>query len=122
MLRAMAKLAIRITAAGLVIGAGTAIIGIAAIGISELISRRREGEDDLFDDYPLEAGPTGAPQELDEEFLSLLACPVCKTNVRREGERLVCATCGRRYPIREGIPVMLVEEAEMPSSGAARPT
>ena len=49
---------------------------------------------------------------IDPQLLNLLACPVCKTSVRLEGERLVCAQCGRRYPIRDGIPVMLMEEAE----------
>ena len=51
---------------------------------------------------------------IDEKLLEILACPVCKTEVKLHGERLVCVQCGRRYPIREGIPVMLVEEAEMP--------
>jgi uncharacterized protein YbaR (Trm112 family) len=32
--------------------------------------------------------------------------------VRQEGERLICDQCQRRYPIRDGIPVMLVDEAE----------
>lgn len=54
---------------------------------------------------------------IDPILLELLACPVCKTAVREEGERLVCVRCGRRYPVREGIPVMLVEEAEPPRSG-----
>ena len=49
---------------------------------------------------------------IDPEFLSLLACPVCKTAVTQEGEWLRCAQCGRRYPIRNEIPVMLVEEAQ----------
>ena len=49
---------------------------------------------------------------IDKELLDILACPACKTPVRLEGERLVCAQCGRRYPIRDGIPVMLIEEAE----------
>ncbi len=49
---------------------------------------------------------------IDKELLDILACPLCKTVVKLEGERLVCTQCGRRYPIREGIPVMLVEEAE----------
>lgn len=49
---------------------------------------------------------------IDPKLLEILACPVCKTEVRLEGERLVCVTCHRRYPIRDGIPVMLVEEAE----------
>ncbi len=49
---------------------------------------------------------------IDQQLLDILACPVCKTEVRLEGERLVCVKCGRRYPIRDGIPVMLIEEAE----------
>ncbi|HKB15390.1 MAG TPA: Trm112 family protein [Planctomycetota bacterium] len=42
----------------------------------------------------------------------MLACPVCKTEVVLEGDRLVCVKCGLRYPIRDDIPVMLKEEAE----------
>ncbi|HLW47555.1 MAG TPA: Trm112 family protein [bacterium] len=49
---------------------------------------------------------------IDKELLDILACPVCKTPIRQDGDRLVCDTCGRRYPIRDGIPVMLVDEAE----------
>ena len=54
---------------------------------------------------------------IDPEFLSLLACPVCKTAVAQDGEWLRCAQCARRYPIRDDIPVLLVEEAEQPSQG-----
>jgi len=52
---------------------------------------------------------------IDPELLELLACPVCKTPVELREGRLVCVRCGRRYPIRDGIPVMLVEEAEPPA-------
>ena len=52
---------------------------------------------------------------LDPQLLEILACPVCKTPVKEQSGRLVCAHCGRRYPIRDGIPVMLVEEAEPPT-------
>ncbi len=52
---------------------------------------------------------------IDARLLEILACPLCKTPVRLEADRLVCERCGRRYPIRDGIPVMLVEEAETPS-------
>ncbi len=58
---------------------------------------------------------------IDPELLEVLACPVCKTKVREEADRLVCAACGRRYPIREGIPVMLIEEAEGPTPGTPAP-
>ena len=54
---------------------------------------------------------------IDPKLLEILACPACKTPIKEEGERLVCSRCGRRYPIRDGIPVMLVEEAEQPASG-----
>lgn len=51
---------------------------------------------------------------MDKELLEILACPVDHAPVREEGERLICQECGRRYPVRDGIPVMLVEEAEQP--------
>lgn len=50
---------------------------------------------------------------IDKELLDILACPVCKTEVRLEQEKIVCTKCGRRYPIRDDIPIMLVEEAEL---------
>ena len=51
---------------------------------------------------------------IDKELLGILACPLCKTGVNLEGERLVCIKCGRRYPIKDDIPIMLIDEAEMP--------
>jgi len=56
--------------------------------------------------------------KLPERLLEILACPVCKVKVALEDDRLVCSKCGRRYPVRENIPIMLVEEAEMPNGGA----
>jgi len=53
---------------------------------------------------------------IDPKLLEILACPLCKTEVKLQGDRLVCIKCGRRYPIRDGIPVMLIEEAEPPAS------
>lgn len=47
-------------------------------------------------------------------MLELLACSACHGHLRQEGQRLVCGGCGRRYPVRDGIPVLLVEEAEAP--------
>ena len=52
--------------------------------------------------------------EIDDELLRILACPVDKHPVELRGDRLVCTQCGRRYPVRDGIPIMLVEEAEGP--------
>ena len=51
---------------------------------------------------------------MDDRLLEILVCPLCKATVQLHEEKLVCTECGRRYPIRDGIPVMLVEEAELP--------
>ena len=47
------------------------------------------------------------------ELLEILVCPQCKGDLIETGDRagLDCPTCKLRYPVREGIPVMLVEEA-----------
>jgi uncharacterized protein len=52
---------------------------------------------------------------IDPVLLEILACPVDHAPVTDEGSHLVCGTCGRRYPVRDGIPVMLVSEATRPS-------
>ncbi len=49
---------------------------------------------------------------MDKDLLQILACPACKANVELRDEKVVCTKCGRKYPIRDNIPVMLIEEAE----------
>jgi uncharacterized protein YbaR (Trm112 family) len=49
-----------------------------------------------------------------EDLLALLVCPMGKAPLRREGDVLVCTRCGPRFVIRDGIPNMLIEEAELP--------
>jgi uncharacterized protein YbaR (Trm112 family) len=49
---------------------------------------------------------------IDRMFLEILACPVDKSALREVDGFLVCDKCLRRYPVRDGIPVMLVDEAE----------
>jgi uncharacterized protein YbaR (Trm112 family) len=49
---------------------------------------------------------------ISQDLLDILACPACKTPVKLEGEELICDACGRRYPIRNDIPVMLIEEGD----------
>ncbi|MBM4053877.1 MAG: Trm112 family protein [Planctomycetes bacterium] len=51
---------------------------------------------------------------ISRELLEILACPLCKTDVRLEGDRIICTQCGRRYPVKDDIPVMLIDEAELP--------
>jgi uncharacterized protein YbaR (Trm112 family) len=55
---------------------------------------------------------------VDKELMDLLVCPSChgEVELRQEGERelIVCTSCGLRYPVRDDIPVMLIDEAERP--------
>lgn len=60
-------------------------------------------------------------QEISSELLEILACPACKGDIEynQEKQQLICiGQCKRRYPIRDGIPVMLIDEAEMPGDEA----
>ena len=58
--------------------------------------------------------------EVDPELLAILACPLDKQPVSRQGNYLVCQECQRHYPIRDGIPVMLIDEALTPEQAAGR--
>jgi len=49
---------------------------------------------------------------IDKELLEILACPACKSDVALQEDKIVCVQCGRKYPIRDGIPIMLVDEAQ----------
>lgn len=48
-----------------------------------------------------------------KELLEILACPKCKAPVTlsEDGEGLVCKACKVVYPVRDDIPIMIVEEA-----------
>jgi uncharacterized protein YbaR (Trm112 family) len=59
--------------------------------------------------------------DVDPELLAILACPLDKQPVTRVGNYLVCQECQRHYPIRDGIPVMLIDEALTPEQAAAAP-
>ena len=50
---------------------------------------------------------------IDEELLAIMQCPACTGTLteRAEPPALVCSECGLQYPVRDGIPVMLIEEA-----------
>ena len=51
---------------------------------------------------------------IDRELLDMLRCPLTRSRLRQEGEWLVAEVGGLSYPVREGLPVMLVEEAKLP--------
>ena len=48
----------------------------------------------------------------DESIVGQLACPACHGDLRIENARLVCAACGRGYPVIDGIPVLIADRAE----------
>ena len=52
---------------------------------------------------------------VDAALLEILVCPECKTPVTlvRDGTGLKCGTCHRVYPIKDDIPVMLIDEAKI---------
>ncbi|MFA5287078.1 MAG: Trm112 family protein [Candidatus Omnitrophota bacterium] len=49
---------------------------------------------------------------IDKELIDILCCPACKGDVFLSGEKIVCKKCGNKYPVKDGIPIMLVDEAE----------
>jgi uncharacterized protein len=53
------------------------------------------------------------PLMIPQDLLDILVCPVCKKPLllRDAGPSLKCGECRRVYPVRDGIPVMLVDEA-----------
>ena len=52
---------------------------------------------------------------LDPALLAIIVCPQCRSGLTPEGEELVCGGCGLVYPVRDGIPVLLVDEARKPA-------
>ena len=55
---------------------------------------------------------------IDPALLEIIVCPACRAAVELvttgQGAELVCQGCGLAYPIRDGIPVLLVDEARRP--------
>ncbi len=51
---------------------------------------------------------------IDEKLLEILACPKCKESVKLNETKdgLICEKCKLLYEIRDGIPIMLIEEAK----------
>mgnify|MGYP000203333576 CR=1 FL=1 len=48
---------------------------------------------------------------IDEALLKLLVCPQSKAPLKQVGDELVCEASGLAYPVNDGIPVLLIEEA-----------
>ncbi|MGF1545030.1 MAG: Trm112 family protein [Parvularculaceae bacterium] len=59
-----------------------------------------------------EDGP-GAPTQIDPKLLEILVCPQTKSRLiyERDAQELVSPAAGLAYPIRDGVPIMLIDEA-----------
>jgi uncharacterized protein YbaR (Trm112 family) len=57
---------------------------------------------------------------VDASLLDILACPNCRSELRVEevAAELVCTGCGYAYPVRDGIPTLLIDEARRPDGAA----
>jgi len=96
---------------------------VAAGGAALWLKSRSGGGGESWANQPaaqpsLAVDPPKLGGEVDAELLAILACPLDKQPVKREGDYLVCQECQRHYPIRDGIPVMLVDEALTPEQAA----
>lgn len=58
---------------------------------------------------------------LSPDFLEIVRCPACKARVelKPDGSGLKCFECQRVYPIRDDIPIMLVDEAKLEAEDTA---
>jgi uncharacterized protein YbaR (Trm112 family) len=54
---------------------------------------------------------------IDAGLLEILVCPDCRASLRADdaADELVCTGCGLAYPVRDGIPALLVDEARKPA-------
>jgi uncharacterized protein len=52
---------------------------------------------------------------IDPQLLELLRCPLTGSRLRPEGDFLIAEVGGLAYPVRDGFPVMLIEEARLPA-------
>ncbi len=51
---------------------------------------------------------------LSKELLDIMVCPDCRGKVTETEGFVKCNSCGKKYPIRDGIPIMLINEAILP--------
>jgi uncharacterized protein YbaR (Trm112 family) len=54
---------------------------------------------------------------INDTLARILVCPADRGDLIEDepSSRLVCTQCGRRYPVRDGIPIMLIDQAEPPT-------
>jgi uncharacterized protein YbaR (Trm112 family) len=44
--------------------------------------------------------------------MEILACPKCRGGLEQQGEQIICTACALAFPIRAGIPVLLIDHAQ----------
>jgi len=55
---------------------------------------------------------------MDDDFLSILRCPLDprrEAKLSRDEQQLVCARCAVRFPIKQGVPVLVPDEGDLPA-------
>ena len=52
--------------------------------------------------------------KFNEELLDILVCPLTRSKLRVEGDYLVAEKGGLKYPVKDGIPILLSDKAELP--------
>jgi len=53
-------------------------------------------------------------EPIPEDLFNILACPVCRADLRytQDKKNLICVKCGKKYPIMQGIPILLAQKDE----------
>ena len=51
---------------------------------------------------------------MDKKLLEIICCPKCKGDLHYDeaNQKLICESCLLKYPVKDDIPVMLIDEAE----------
>jgi uncharacterized protein YbaR (Trm112 family) len=62
---------------------------------------------------------SSSSNQIDPDLLSILRCPLTRSKLRQEGDFLIAEVGNLAYPVRDGIPVMLIEEARLPAGIAS---
>lgn len=52
--------------------------------------------------------------KIDQKLLEIIVCPDCRGRLEPTADELVCTACGLAYPVRDDVPVLLVDEARRP--------
>ena len=57
---------------------------------------------------------------LSQDLINILICPACGAAVRDKEVAIECTECKNRYPVEDGIPVMLVDRAQKPAADGGK--